>query len=114
MGSFSVREGVTSFSAAPNRWLLFGAIVLGVVFHWLYEIVVAGIKKGGAFEFGSPGLIAGHLFISLIVAFPAYLSAYAQLSKADPNVRTVSAIVTGLGVDALVAPWTEQTPAVPG
>jgi hypothetical protein len=94
--------------------LLFGAIVLGVIFHWIYEVVVAGIKKNGVFDFGSPGMILGHLFVSLVVSFPAYLAAFEQLKKTDPNIRTISAIVTGLGVDALVAPWTVATPATAG
>jgi hypothetical protein len=116
MAGLSVRAGYAAYKAQANsnKWTIYVAIFVGVVVHWLYEVAVAGIKNGGTFALGSTGVVVAHVFISLVVSVPAYLSAYAQLSQTGDSVRLASAFVAGLGVDALVAPWAVATPAVPG
>ena len=104
--------GLEAFNAETSKIAIFLALFAGIVLHWIYEVAVAAIKNGGTWNFGAPGVIAARFVISLIAAITGFVAAYGEVQKVDEGFRIVSAIVTGLGVDALTAPWTHKEPPV--
>lgn len=108
-----VTAGTTAFAAEPRKTWVFVALFLGVFIHWVYEVAVAAIRSNGIWDFGNLGVIIARLVISLVASAAAFISAYNQVAKLDPDFRLVSAFVLGLGVDALTTPWTTTEPVAP-
>lgn len=104
-----LRANARALNQDTSRLAVLVALFLGVVFHWIYEVAVAATKDG-VWDFGNWGQIAARLVISLVVSVAGLVAAYAQVQKADPGFRMVSAFIAGLSVDALTAPWLQAAP----
>lgn len=106
-------RGTTAFRTEPRKAMVFVALFLGVVVHWVYEVAVAAIRNEGVWDFGNLGVVIARVVVSFVAAAAGFISAYSQVIKLDPEFRLISAFVLGLGVDALTTPWTTMEPSPP-
>ncbi len=102
----SLKTSSQALADEPNKVLVFFSLLLGIIFHWIYEVAVAAIKADGEWVFGTRGVILARIVISLVASVVGLVAAYNQVKKADEGFRAVTAFVLGLSVDAMTSPWT--------
>ena len=104
MSAFSVTQGHRQLVANGERGKMYFAVVLGVVLHFVWEILTASVKAGTDPDFGSWGLIAARIGIALIVGLVSFVGIYKQLQGAEPSIRFFVAVTQGFALDALTSP----------
>jgi hypothetical protein len=101
---FSIRDGQAALKAQHSTGAIYFAIVLGVVLHFVWEILVAAVRAQESPDFGSWGLIGARVGIGLIVGIVSFTGVYKQLDGVDPRVRFFFAATQGFAADALANP----------
>lgn len=100
---FNAREGGAALVAAGEIPFAFFAVFLGVVAHWIWETIIAGLPTG-KIDFGNLGIILGRLVLSLIVAGFSFAGIYNVIKEATPGLRFFVAFTQGFAIDAFTAP----------
>ena len=81
----------------------FLVVVLGIIAHWVWEILVAGLPTG-EFEFGTLGVILARVVIAFIAGAWSFAGIWGQLSGVDKKLRLFVAFTQGFAVEALTGP----------
>jgi hypothetical protein len=94
-------------AAAKREWIIMilalAAIIVGVIFHWLWEILVSAAKTG-VLDFGNSAVIIARVGIAIIVGILNFAGIWKQLEGLDPKLRLFFAITQGFALDALASP----------
>ena len=104
MSAFDVPAGHQAMSARNETAKIFLAIFLGVVAHFVWEILAAAIQANVKPDLGTWWLIGARLVVALIVAAVCFVGIYKQLDGAAPEVRFFLAFTQGFAIDALTSP----------
>lgn len=100
---FNFRGGFSAMSATGEVWVAYLWVVLGIVGHWVWEILVAGLSSGN-FDFGTARVIVARLVIALIAGIWSFTGIWQQLQGVDPTLRFFAAFTQGFAVEALTGP----------
>ena len=103
MKVFSVRDGYQAMSEKGEIWITYLIIVLGIVGHWVWEVLVGGLPTG-TFNFGSFATIVARVVIGLIAGIWSFTGIWQQLSGVDKKLRFFAAFTQGFAVEALTGP----------
>jgi mannitol-specific phosphotransferase system IIBC component len=98
---YSLTQGYKAASEAGNFLAIFVAALAGVVAHWIYGVLVAGLQATPqAFEFGTVAVVLARLVVSFIVTILAFVGIYQQVQDVDVRVRFFLAFSQGFALDA--------------
>ena len=103
MKVFSVRDGYRALSEHGEIWITYLTVVLGIVGHWIWEVLVGGLSTG-IFDFGSFTTVAARIGIGLIAGIWSFTGIWQQLSGVDKKLRFFAAFTQGFAVEALTGP----------
>ncbi len=78
-------------------------IITGILAHWVWETLAAGLKTN-IFDFGSGGVVIARIVIAAIVGVLNFIGIWKQLDKVDPTLRIFFAFTQGFALDALTSP----------
>lgn len=101
---FELREGYRSLQESKEgQWCIYFCIVLGILSHWIWEVLVSALDKG-KFEFGTWVIIVARLGIAIIVGVVSFTGIWKQVQNLDTGLRMWAAFTLGFSLDALTAP----------
>lgn len=101
--TFDLIGGFQELRAANQVFVTYLTIVLGIVGHWVWEVLVAGIGTGNI-EWGTLGIIVARIGIAVIAGIFSFTGIWRQLENVDPKLRFFAAFTQGFAVDALTGP----------
>ena len=105
---FSFRRGFKAMSEQGEVWLTYLFVVLGILGHWIWEILVTGITTN-EFDFGTLGVIIARVVIAAIAGLWSFTGIWEQMSGVDKKLRFFVAFTQGFAVEALTGPVVNQT-----
>jgi hypothetical protein len=100
---FDPMAGVTAIRQQGEQSKAYGAIVVGILAHWIWELAVAAVQTG-QWEFGNGAVVVARVVIAFIVGAVSFAGIWKQIEKADPKIRLWIALTQGFAVDALASP----------
>lgn len=104
LAAFSVREGRAAARQADSLFLSYLAVVLGVILHFVWEILVGVLRTGDDPDFGTAWMLIARGVVAGIVAAVSFIGIWKQLEAADPKIRFFVALSQGFALDALASP----------
>lgn len=114
MKLFNVNEGFASAREANELGRAYGAVLLGVLAHFVWEILVGVLRTGADPEWGSWWVLVARIGVAVIVSAVSFVGVWKQLEAAEPKLRFFVALTQGFAIDALaspIAPATQLPPA---
>jgi len=111
MNGFSVAQGFAAMTTHGDVGRIYLGIVLGVLMHFVWEILVRAVRTGQKPVFGPVWLIGARIAIALIVAVVSFTGIYKQVEAAEPAIRFFLAATQGFAIDALTSPVVPATTA---
>ena len=102
MFGFSISMGRSALASSGETSRLYLIIVVGIIAHWVWEVLVAGVTSGGTFDFGSLQVIGARVVIAAIAGAWSFTGIYEQI-KSSPF-RGFAAFTAGFAVEALTGP----------
>jgi uncharacterized membrane protein YhhN len=104
VNAFDIPAGRAAMNERGETAAIYFAIVMGVLAHFVWEILAASIRDNVKPDFGDWWLIAARIGVALIVSAVCFVGIYKQLDGADPKVRLFLAFTQGFAIDALTSP----------
>lgn len=108
--TFDLVGGFQDLRAANQVVVTYLTIVLGIVGHWVWEVLVAGIGTG-KIEWGTLGIILARIGVAVIAGIFSFTGIWRQLENVDPKIRFFAAFTQGFAVDALTGPVVDKAGA---
>lgn len=94
---------VTPANSQNEMLKAFIVVVVGIVAHWIWEVITAGFQSG-VIDFGTAPLIIGRVVVSAIVGAVSFIGIWRQLEGVDSSMRLFTAFTQGFAIDALASP----------
>ena len=107
---FNFRGGLKAMSDQGEVWVTYIFVVLGILGHWIWEILVAGLSTN-SFEFGTITVILARVVIAVIAGIWSFTGIWEQMSGVDKRLRFFVAFTQGFAVEALTGPVVNQAGA---
>jgi hypothetical protein len=105
---FSPVEGFRALAQSDEQGKIYTAIVIGIIGHWVWEVLVAAVQSG-VLDFGNGVVIVARILLAFIVGAVSFAGIFKQLANVDPDIRFWVALTQGFAVDALASPWAPET-----
>ena len=100
---FDPLAGFAAIRRQDEQIKAYGAIVFGILSHWLWEVAVAAVQTGH-WDLGNSAVVVARIVIAFIVGAVSFAGIWKQIEKADPKIRLWIALTQGFAVDALASP----------
>ena len=101
--AFDFSAGLHSLVTQNDILPIYLTIVLGIIGHWVWEVLVAGIGTG-KFDWGTKGVIIARIVIAIIAGIFSFTGIWQQLQEVDDAIVFFAAFTQGFAVDALTGP----------
>jgi hypothetical protein len=105
MQLFNLAAGFTGLRIKGELPRTYVAIVLGILAHWVWEVLVTAIRTE-ELKFGSWVVVIARIGVAFIVALVTFAAVWKQLENVDPKLRWFVAVSQGFATDALASPVT--------
>lgn len=109
---FDFFKGFSALEASDQVLPTYLTIVAGIMGHWIWEVLVAGVGTGD-FKWGSFGVILARIGIAVIAGIFSFTGIWQQLQEVDTALRFFAAFTQGFAVDALTGPVVKKVGGQP-
>ena len=100
---FDLSGGFKGLRERNELGTVYVAVVLGILLHWIWEVLVATLGSG-QLDFGPWQIVIARIGIAFIVGLVSFIGIWKQLESVDPKIRFFVAVTQGFAVDALANP----------
>lgn len=100
---FDFSGGLDSLLTQKDILPIYLTIVVGIIGHWVWEVLVAGIGTG-KFDWGTAGVVIARIVIAIIAGIFSFTGIWQQLQQVDTALIFFAAFTQGFAVDALTGP----------